>query len=53
MYWFLELLEELGIERQVGHPTEIRAAEPRNTCNSLRQGKNLGGRSLIYAQCNN
>jgi transposase len=29
MYWFLELLEELGIERQVGHPTEIRAAEPR------------------------
>jgi hypothetical protein len=29
MYWFLELLEELGMERQVGHPTEIRAAEPR------------------------
>jgi transposase len=29
MYWFLELLEELGIEHQVGHPTEIRAAEPR------------------------
>src|ERR1700693_2254611 len=29
MYWFLELLEELGIERQVDHPTEIRAAEPR------------------------
>jgi transposase len=29
MYWFLGLLEELGIERQVGHPTEIRAAEPR------------------------
>jgi hypothetical protein len=21
MHWFLELLEELGIERQVGHPT--------------------------------
>jgi transposase len=29
MYWFLELLEELGIERQVGHPAKIRAAEPR------------------------
>jgi transposase len=29
MYWFLELLEELGIDRQVGHPAEIRAAEPR------------------------
>src|SRR2546425_222646 len=29
MHWFLELLEELGIERQVGHPAEIRAAEPR------------------------
>jgi transposase len=29
MYWFLELLEEQGIEHQVGHPTEIRAAEPR------------------------
>lgn len=29
MYWFLELLDELGIDRQVGHPAEIRAAEPR------------------------
>src|SRR5437660_5293554 len=29
MHWFLELLEELGIERQVGHPAKIRAAEPR------------------------
>jgi hypothetical protein len=25
----LELLEELGIECKVGHPAEIRAAEPR------------------------
>ena len=29
MYWFLELLEELGIECQVGHPAKVRAAEPR------------------------
>jgi transposase len=29
MHWFLELMEELGIDHQVGHPTEIRAAEPR------------------------
>ena len=29
MHWFLELMEELGIDYQVGHPTEIRAAEPR------------------------
>lgn len=29
MHWFLELLEELGIDRQVGHPAKVRAAEPR------------------------
>jgi transposase len=29
MYWFLNLMEELGIECQVGHPAKIRAAEPR------------------------
>ena len=29
MHWFLELLEELGIEGKVGHPAKIRAAEPR------------------------
>ena len=29
MQWFLNLMEELEIECQVGHPTEIRAAEPR------------------------
>jgi len=27
--WFLDLMEELGIECLVGHPAEIRAAEPR------------------------
>src|SRR5258708_20408514 len=29
MLLFLELMEELGNDRQEGHPTEIRAAEPR------------------------
>jgi transposase len=29
MQWFLNLMEELGIECQVGHPAKIHAAEPR------------------------
>src|SRR6202049_3781411 len=29
MQWFLNLMKELGIECQVGHPATIRAAEPR------------------------
>jgi transposase len=29
MYWFLRLLEELGIDYRVGHPAEIRHAETR------------------------
>jgi len=29
MQWFVNLLEELGIECLVGHPAEIRASEPR------------------------
>jgi transposase len=29
MQWFLELLEELGIECRVGHPAKIRAKETR------------------------
>jgi transposase len=29
MQWFVNLMEELGIEYRVGHPAEIRAAEPR------------------------
>jgi transposase len=29
MHWFLELMEELGVECQVGHPAKIRACEPR------------------------
>src|ERR1700704_7080594 len=29
MQWFVNLMEELGIECLVGHPAKIRAAEPR------------------------
>ncbi len=29
MYWFLKLMEDLGIDCQVGNPAKIRAAEPR------------------------
>src|SRR5262249_25947578 len=29
MQWFVKLMEELGVECLVGHPAEIRAAEPR------------------------
>ena len=29
MQWFLNLMEELGIECRVGHPARIRAAAPR------------------------
>ena len=29
MHWFLKLMEEPGIDCQVGHPAKIRAAEPR------------------------
>src|SRR5580704_851775 len=29
MQWFLALMEELGIDCEVGHPAKIRAAEPR------------------------
>ncbi len=30
MQWFLELLEELGIQCRVGHPAKIRAKETRS-----------------------
>ena len=29
MQWFLQLMEELEIDCQVGHPAKIRVAEPR------------------------
>jgi len=39
MQWFLNLLEELGIECQVGDPTKIRAAEPRKQKHDRRDAE--------------
>src|SRR3974377_1059795 len=36
MHWFLNLMEELGIECRVGHPATIRAAAPRKQKNDRR-----------------
>src|SRR6201987_2757351 len=38
MHWFLSLMEELGIECRVGHPAQIRAAEPRKQKHDRRDG---------------
>ena len=37
MQWFLQLLEELGIQYRVGHPAKIRAAETRKPASSRRR----------------
>jgi transposase len=39
MWWFLELLGELGIECRVGHPAEIRAAETRKQKHDRRDAQ--------------
>lgn len=39
MYWFLRLLEELGIDFRVGHPAQIRAAEPRKQKHDRRDAR--------------
>ena len=39
MQWFLELLEELGIECRVGHPAKIRAAETRQQKHDRRDAE--------------
>jgi transposase len=39
MQWFLEVLEELGIERRVGHPAKIRAAETRKQKHDRRNAR--------------
>lgn len=41
MHWFLRLLEELGIAFRVGHPAQIRAAEPRRQKNDRRDARLL------------
>jgi transposase len=37
MRWFLNLMEELGLECRVGHPAQIRAAEPRKQKHDRRE----------------
>jgi hypothetical protein len=39
MQWFLTLLEELGIECQVGDATKIRTAEPRKQKHDCRDAE--------------
>src|SRR3984893_860162 len=39
--WFLELLEELGVECRVGHPAKIRAAETRKQKHDRRDARLL------------
>src|SRR5262245_32797099 len=39
MHWFLNLMEELGIECRVGHPAQIRAAEPRKQKHDRRDAE--------------
>ncbi|HXH86854.1 MAG TPA: IS110 family transposase [Nitrospira sp.] len=39
LYWFIDLLAELGIECQVGHPAKIRAAEPRKQKHDRRDAE--------------
>jgi len=39
MQWFLELLDELGIQYRVGHPAKIRATEPRKQKHDRRDAR--------------
>ena len=41
MQWFVELLEELGIECRVGHPAKIRAKETRKQKHDRRDARLL------------
>lgn len=41
MHWFLELMAELDIECQVGHPAKIRACEPRKQKHDRRDAQLL------------
>jgi transposase len=41
MHWFLKLMEELGIECRVGHPTAIRKAETRKQKHNRRDARLL------------
>jgi hypothetical protein len=40
--WFLELMVELGIDCEVGHPAKIRAAEPRKQKHDRKWAEPVG-----------
>lgn len=50
MHWFLQLMQELGVECQVGHPAKIRACEPRKQKHDRRDAalllQLLGGTAM-------
>src|ERR1700730_14385343 len=50
MQWFLNLMEELGIECLVGHPAQIRAAAPRKQKNDRRDAE-LILKMLVAGHC--
>ena len=39
MHWFLKLMEDLEIDCQVGHPSKVRAAEPRKQKHDRRDAR--------------
>ncbi len=52
MQWFLNLMEELGIECHVGHPAKIRAAEPRKQKHDRRDAdprKPINRARIVYS----
>ena len=49
IHWFLNLMEELGIECQVGHPAQIRAAEPRKQKHDRRDADLIRSTPLAQA----
>jgi transposase len=51
MQWFLELLEELGIQCRVGHPAKIRAAETRQQKYDRRDADVILGSNLWALVC--
>ena len=48
MQWFLNLMEELGIEGLVGHPAETRAAEPQKQKHGPYWSKSASGDLVTY-----
>jgi hypothetical protein len=50
MQWFLQLLEELGIQYRVGHPAKIRAAETRKQKHDRRDARLILELDMFHQQ---